>query len=334
MKAALVIPKYFAGNKIFDPVCRDNVSRRYILLRDQLKGHGIDLATYDINPPDQCDISLHFDVHPWAISNKTKGKKLLVIAESPIINKYNRSMSYVTQYDRILTWDSDRANARNTFWLGCGCSSELLDQDEDEIIKAKTRDICIIAGNKRSREQNELYSERDRAIRWFEKSKFSFDMYGAGWNERIFKGVFRPFNRLRIFKKILYKPPNCYKGSVESKFTTLRNYRFSLCFENVSGGGGYISEKIFDSMFSGCVPIYLGASDIDKFVPTDTYIDMRNFNNYENLANYISCMSNDNYQKLIEAIVRYYPAYLKTTFYDRTWAEEITNHCCTLLNIN
>ena len=38
----------------------------------------------------------------------------------------------------------------------------------------------------------------------------------------------------------------------------LANYRFNLCPEN-SLGEGYITEKIFDSIRSGCIPIYWGA---------------------------------------------------------------------------
>ena len=44
----------------------------------------------------------------------------------------------------------------------------------------------------------------------------------------------------------------------DDKFKFLANYRFNLCPEN-SLGEGYITEKIFDSIRSGCIPIYWGA---------------------------------------------------------------------------
>ena len=37
----------------------------------------------------------------------------------------------------------------------------------------------------------------------------------------------------------------------------LRQYRFNLCPEN-SLGEGYITEKLFDSISAGCIPIYWG----------------------------------------------------------------------------
>lgn len=44
----------------------------------------------------------------------------------------------------------------------------------------------------------------------------------------------------------------------DDKFKFLANYRFDLCPEN-SLGEGYITEKVFDSIRSGCIPIYWGA---------------------------------------------------------------------------
>lgn len=44
-------------------------------------------------------------------------------------------------------------------------------------------------------------------------------------------------------------------NSTKAKF--LIDYCFNLCPEN-SFGNGYVTEKIFDSVFSGCIPIYWG----------------------------------------------------------------------------
>lgn len=45
-------------------------------------------------------------------------------------------------------------------------------------------------------------------------------------------------------------------GDVKEEF--LRNYRFNICPEN-SLGDGYTTEKIFECIASGCIPIYWGA---------------------------------------------------------------------------
>jgi hypothetical protein len=40
---------------------------------------------------------------------------------------------------------------------------------------------------------------------------------------------------------------------------------------------GYVTEKIFDCLYAGTIPLYLGAKDIDNLIPTDAYIDCRKF---------------------------------------------------------
>ena len=51
--------------------------------------------------------------------------------------------------------------------------------------------------------------------------------------------------------KILYK---------DNKRTYLRNFKFNLCPEN-SNSEGYVTEKIFDSILAGCIPIYWGSNN-------------------------------------------------------------------------
>ena len=66
-------------------------------------------------------------------------------------------------------------------------------------------------------------------------------------------------------------------------FDALRNkrnliypYKFVLVLEN-SYEQGYVSEKIFDAWEAQAVPLYLGAPDIDDYVPgPNAYIDLRN----------------------------------------------------------
>lgn len=43
----------------------------------------------------------------------------------------------------------------------------------------------------------------------------------------------------------------------DDKLTYLQNYRFNLCPEN-SSAPGYVTEKIFEAIAAGCVPIYCG----------------------------------------------------------------------------
>ena len=68
---------------------------------------------------------------------------------------------------------------------------------------------------------------------------------------------------------------------------------------------GYITEKIFDSFFAECIPIYLGAPDIGKYIPKDTFIDKNNFTTYDELYKYLKSMQKNEYNNYINAIKSY-----------------------------
>lgn len=52
-------------------------------------------------------------------------------------------------------------------------------------------------------------------------------------------------------KKMLYN---------DNKLDYLRQFKFNLCPEN-SNNEGYVTEKIFDALTAGCIPIYWGANN-------------------------------------------------------------------------
>ena len=158
----------------------------------------------------------------------------------------------------------------------------------------------------------ELYSKRVEAIRWFEKNHIKdFDLYGVGWNKYRFKGVkiVRALNRLPYFPKFFLRFTKqtylSYKGTLENKRTVMEKYKFSICYENARDIPGYITEKIFDSFFAGCVPIYWGANNVFDYIPKECFIDKRDFTSYEDLYSFIKNMSNGSYMQYLESIENY-----------------------------
>ena len=143
--------------------------------------------------------------------------------------------------------------------------------------------------------------------------KNDFDLFGFGWDKSFkFPEVFSvmkilnkyKFTRLiiKIIKAIpksinpFLKKYTTYAGTIKNKYDVLKEYKFSICYENVSGVEGYITEKIFDCFKCGVVPIYLGPDEIGDTVPKDAFIDKRNFQNEEILFNYIKYMGEKEYE--------------------------------------
>jgi hypothetical protein len=57
---------------------------------------------------------------------------------------------------------------------------------------------------------------------------------------------------------------NNIKGPFNIDNLPYEKYMFSICIENFQSSD-YISEKILDSLYHNCVPIYLGAKNIDNY---------------------------------------------------------------------
>jgi hypothetical protein len=86
------------------------------------------------------------------------------------------------------------------------------------------------------------------------------------------------------------------------KSTILKQYKFSICYENARDIPGYITEKIFDCFFSGCVPVYWGAPNITDYIPEGTFIDRRKFHSYPALFEYLNSMSPAEYREYLQSI--------------------------------
>jgi hypothetical protein len=161
--------------------------------------------------------------------------------------------------------------------------------------RKRLKRIVIINGshNPKSR-AGELYSTRIHAM--VELAKVGVvDLYGRGWNRWWSRNaLWLPYWRNRKVLKSIYK------GECISKYEILQHYDFCLCFENMKMNG-YITEKIFDCLYAGTIPLYLGASDISSYVQANTYIDCRNFASWREMWKYVSNLTTEEVQAIRDA---------------------------------
>jgi len=77
-------------------------------------------------------------------------------------------------------------------------------------------------------------------------------------------------------------------GSPRSvKLETIARYKFTFAFEN-SISRDYVTEKFFDPLLAGSVPVYFGAPNIEDFAPGDKcFIDASHFDTPQALARYL-----------------------------------------------
>ncbi|TGP24021.1 MULTISPECIES: glycosyltransferase family 10 [unclassified Mesorhizobium] len=72
----------------------------------------------------------------------------------------------------------------------------------------------------------------------------------------------------------------------QTKLETIGRYPFCLALEN-SIAPDYVTEKMFDPLEAGTVPVYLGAPNAAEFVPDNSYIDAASFRTPAELAAYL-----------------------------------------------
>lgn len=74
----------------------------------------------------------------------------------------------------------------------------------------------------------------------------------------------------------------------------LCRYKYCIAMEN-SIAQDYVTEKVYDALAAGCLPIYLGAPNIEDYVPTpDAIIDYAKLGSVEALAEELRRLSADN----------------------------------------
>ena len=122
--------------------------------------------------------------------------------------------------------------------------------------------------------KTQLQDYRYEAINYFAK-KPGFNLYGRGW-------------------------PDGLGAECADKLATISQYKFALCFENGSYPG-YITEKVIDCFVAGVVPIYMGAPDIEDYIPKELFIDAREFKSFQHIEEILRYLSEHEDKKIHDA---------------------------------
>ncbi len=276
---------------------RDNTLAPYIRLKEEFLKHGVDLKTRDL-----CSLPIKtFEIHQDVSSIVNEAPTYLINLETAEVKPDNWKISNLSKYKKIFTWNDDLIDNENIIKINF--PNEIAIEDDFIDYERRKIDFVLIAGNKtlRVKSPHDLYSERVRIIKYLEKEGYNFHLYGHGWSNVAAKSDFlNKLTRLLLKYTIIplgFKNFKSYRGSIKHKKDILRSAKFCICYENVSGYNGYITEKIIDSFMSGCVPVYWGANNITDHIPSSTFVDRRNFASNKDLVKYLNNIEENEYTK-------------------------------------
>jgi hypothetical protein len=328
-REVLLVPqKPYLNGKLFS---LGNGNRGYEIkkplfeLREHLKKQGIHLCTIDESRDiARAEAIVFFEmpeennIHYWfCLKHKMQGRMFLVVNEPAVVHPPNHDPKKHEHFKRILTWNDDLVDGVQYLKFHYTIPIKAGEPVKMPVYPfGQKKLLCMVAGNKYSPHQNELYSERIKAIRFMEKNHLQdFDLYGQDWDvpiitsgyvtqlkniRRLNAGIRKLWGRFKWLPRSRQYPS--YRGRIGQKSLTLPKYKFTIAYENEIGIHGYITEKILEAFLCGCVPVYLGDAEIGKAIPQGCFIDKREYETYEELYSCLSSMGEVEHSRYLAEI--------------------------------
>lgn len=298
----------YLNNVLFDPQKNKGIEASiFAKLKKILKEKNIKINTYEIvtkKAPFRCvyfDMPYPWDFRAWKMIFQNRKKNILMCNESALIIPFNYWKILHIFFEKVYSWHEPLIDNKKYFRIRLPKSSIGIETKAKKFTEKKF--LAIINKNTSAFYPfkllnsfgRELYSERLRSIDFFERTiPDKFFLYGKGWNKP---------KKYNITETLFgYKKYSTYKGEIDNKIELLSNFKYCLCFENLTDVNGYITEKIFDCLKARCIPIYWGARDIEKYIPKNCFIDFREFMDYGKLLTYLNSIDENKYSKFIENI--------------------------------
>jgi alpha(1,3/1,4) fucosyltransferase len=314
--AVFIDPSYveYYGDKLFDVsdarLNRDDCLSPYDRLRSHLSTREITVRTADFlfRGEGVAEVNHYYSfglLDNYARLKKRNDVRLrgFIVFEPPIVapNLYRVLPALTANFERVYVHNSDgdgysldgidRSRLRKLYWP----------QPRDDVIvrwwsnRERLQRVVAISGNHIPRSfSGELYSKRIEAMAALARFKV-VDLYGRGWSRWwSYYSMWPPYwTNYRALRSI-------YRGPCASKYEVLGRYEFSLCLENMAMKG-WLTEKLFDCLYTGTIPLYLGATDIAELVPRDAFVDCRQFTSWDEMWRYAQALPVSRRQFMREA---------------------------------
>ncbi|HEX7190367.1 MAG TPA: glycosyltransferase family 10 [Thermoanaerobaculia bacterium] len=314
----------------FSPVSRDNCAEPFIAFRERCRRLGYKVEATRDQLLEECEWIVFWDVYSLgpinlrdyaaevakkvlrrgrrlrnvyreALASARPPKMALAVMEPPSITKKNLRTSAHERMDVVFTWNQE--------WIRRGgkyVSILLPVTDEfpevEKIPFGEKKLLVDISANKSSRHPAELYSARREAIGFFQKRlPDGFDLYGVGWDREHYP---------------------LYRGMVEHKWDVMPRYRFVICYEN-GVFPDYISQRVFDVLRCNTVPVYWGATNVEEYIDSGAFVDRRRFSSNEELAEYLTSVSEAEYEAMLAAGRGYLQSERFRRFLGSSWGDTL-----------
>ena len=153
--------------------------------------------------------------------------------------------------------------------------------------EGRTKRLVMINSAKFSSGCSSLYGLRRAASKKLFEIGVDYSLYGTNWHMSKVMEVRKRITSLKnsllarekicfqeFISQLWYSYPE-YKGWVENKFGILSQFQLSLVIENEQD---WVTEKVFDSLYAGAIPIYVGPDFSKEFPKLEACVIRANAN--------------------------------------------------------
>jgi hypothetical protein len=284
------------------------------------------------------------------LSMKRVKFKVLIIEESPGVLQAQNFENF-SDFDLVLTYNSEHLSFLKAKFFPISTGLETINHNLVNIPFSDRKMLCLIASN---RSDCPLAHLRTNLFRFlflgplfsgyrlppnYLKQVMGFDSrhttrakrqlvnkmsgfsgmhaYGYGWAGE----------RLSWLNRII--PNNSFSSArpIEnlSKIAVISEYRFGAAYENFILKG-YVTEKFFDVLLAGAVPVYLGGELDPDLIPHETYVNASEFASAGDLMSMLSSMSELSWLRMYQSgrdLLR--SAKLQEVYGPNAWLERLKN---------
>lgn len=254
----------------------------------------------------------HVHELPQKILKRRDVHRIVYTLESPNIRHQAQwDMNFLkTHFDHLLTyWEPLLKD--ESFATFCPHNTHHLDFDNPHDMALLhttsapvTNKSVVIVLERRDLEGD--YSINDTPLKCLDKlrSHYVKDLtditaYGLGW------GDYRENPNLKV--------GHTFHRSLDPKKSVdyYKDFTFVLIIENTDADG-YVSEKVYDVLMAGAIPLYYGNNNSRVNIPNDMFIDLHKFKTSKDLQKYLDSLTIKDVQKMRDTILQKREQVLKT----------------------
>jgi hypothetical protein len=268
-----IIPSLGIGGRYGESPMRHRNSNSETL-RSYLSSRGVNVVE-QLKSADIFVAIDHTDLELLLLKERKKLGKFSVLFRSEprcvLPEAYNREIESL--YDVVVSFGKPESIGRSLHWPQYWLKEELFEQ----YVEHRSANTAMINANKLNLSEFELYTLRRKCVVEIN----AIDLYGESWNSsiisksktliiEILKDPIRHLFSIKNHTRYWFRnwPETIAPGS---KQEILRTYKYTLVIEN---DRAYMSEKLFDALIAGCIPIYVGPDVADYGIPRDLVIEV------------------------------------------------------------